>query len=262
MEHKLKVLPLLLFGASALAGQTTAAVANPHNTAADREAGGRIFHTHCAPCHGLKGTGGTGPDLTTGQFFHGSTDADLYRNIGEGIPNTAMPDVFFNGTQVWQIVAFVRSLSQQTSHAPVKGDPVRGRTLAAGKGCLGCHLVRGEGEAKGPDLSVIGSQRSPEYLRESILDPSARIAPEYRVARIVGKDNARHTGFLLNQDTYMVQILDLDRGLMSIPRDTMASFTVDTVSYMPSYKDRLSGAELDDIVSWLASLRRDQGVSE
>jgi putative heme-binding domain-containing protein len=229
---------------------------------ADREAGGRIFRTHCAPCHGLKGTGGTGPDLTTGRFFHGSTDADLYRNISEGIPGTAMPDVFFDGTQVWQIVAYVRSLSQQAPAAAVRGDPAHGRQLVQDKGCTGCHLIRGEGGDRGPDLSVIGSQRAPDNLRQSIVDPSARIAPEYRVAKIAGRDNTSYTGFLLNQDTYMVQLLDFNRGLVSVPRSAIQQLSIDSASLMPSYNNRLSGAELDDIVSYLSSLRREKGSSE
>ncbi len=260
----MKALPLfILLGAAALPAQNNAAETNPRNTAADREAGGRIFHTHCAPCHGIKGTGGTGPDLTSGRFFHGSGDADLYRNIGEGIPGTAMPDVFFTGTQVWQIVAYVRSLSQQASSgASLKGDPAHGRQLVKEKGCTGCHLIRGEGGSQGPDLSVIGSQRSPAYLRESILDPNAHVAPEYHVAKIVGNDRASYAGFLLNQDTYTVQILDFKRGLLSIPRTAIRDIAIDTSSLMPSYKDRATGDELDDIVSYLASLRREKGVTE
>jgi len=255
----LKSLPaLVLLAVVPLAAQTGA---NPHNTPADREAGAKIFRTHCAPCHGIKGTGGTGPDLTTGRFFHGSTDADLYRNISEGIPNTAMPDVFFDGAQVWQIVAFVRSLSRQPSQA-AKGDPAHGRLLIENKGCMSCHLIRGVGEAKGPDLSVIGSQRAPDYLRESIVDPSAHIAPEYRVARISVQGNVRRAGFLLNQDTYMVQILDFEKGLMSIPRTSIKDFGIDSTSYMPSYKDSIAGADLNDIVAYLSSLRREKGASE
>jgi putative heme-binding domain-containing protein len=253
-----KTLPLLaLILAVPLLAQT-----NPRSTPADRDAGSRIFRTHCANCHGLKGTGGTGPDLTSGRFFHGSTDADLYRNIGEGIPNTAMPDTFFNGTQVWQIVAFVRSLSQQAAHAPLMGNPAHGAQLAKEKGCTGCHLIRGEGTVQGPDLSVIGSQRSPDFLRESILDPSAHVAPEYRVAKIIGNDRTSYSGFLLNQDTYTIQIMDFSRGLISIRRSAIKDFGIDSGSFMPSYKDRLTSAETDDIVSYLASLRREKGTTE
>lgn len=230
--------------------------------AADREAGGRIFRTHCAPCHGVKGTGGTGPDLTAGRFFHGSTDDDLYNNIGNGIQGTEMPGVFFNGKQVWQIVTFVRSLGQQASSASLKGDASRGQQLVRARGCLGCHQIRGEGGARGPDLSVIGSQRSASYLRESIVDPSAHVAYQYRVAKIVGKDKSQHSGFVMNQDTYMVQILDFNEGLTTIPRDAIADYGVESGSMMPSYKDRLTSADLDDIVNYLASLRRGKEAAQ
>jgi len=257
----LKALPLALLLA-ALPALAQTPLSNPHNTPADRAAGARIFRSHCPPCHGTKATGGTGPDLTTGVFFHGSTDADLYRNISEGIPGTAMPDQFFNGVQIWQIVAYVRSLSQTASHTALKGNPANGKLLVAQKGCTGCHLIRGEGGVYGPDLSFIGSQRSAAYLRESILDPGASVAQDYWTAKIVMNDNSPHTGFLMNQDTWAVQILDFKSGLMTIPRAGMKDFGIDRGSTMPSYKGKLTDAELDDIVSYLASLQRQKGAPE
>ena len=71
-----------------------------------------------------------------------------------------------------------------------------------------------------------------------------------------------YTGFLLNQDTYSVQLLDFNKGLVSIPRTSFEEFTIDNKSLMPSYRDRLTSAELDDIVSYLYSLRREKGTSE
>src|SRR5947209_16329242 len=82
------VLPLVLISVAAY-GQPAPA-ANPRATPADRDAGAKIFRSHCASCHGRNGQGGLGPILTTGVFYHGSTDADLYRNISEGITGTAM----------------------------------------------------------------------------------------------------------------------------------------------------------------------------
>ena len=244
----------LLALASTLVAQTP--VRNPHTTPADRAAGAKIFRSHCAPCHGLRGTGGLGPNLTAGAFYHGSTDSDLYTNISEGIVGTAMPGQFFDGTQVWQIVTFVRSLNQSQAAAPTKGNPTHGAQLFKEKGCSGCHLVRGEGGVRGPDLSNIGSQRSAEHFRESMLNPDAKVAPEFWVAKIVARDGGSYTGFVMNQDTYMVQILDFSRGLQSIPRENFRDFGIDHSSAMPSYKDKLSETELDDLVGYLASLRR------
>ena len=81
-------------------------LSNPHNTPEDAEAGGRIFRSHCAVCHGPEGSGGKATDLTRGRFRHGSSDTELYRTISDGIPGTEMPGIFFNGKQMWQIVAW------------------------------------------------------------------------------------------------------------------------------------------------------------
>ena len=247
---------LWLTVASACAAMGQAPVRNPHATAEDRAAGAKIFRSHCASCHGVKGTGGLGPNLTTGSFFHGGTDADLYNNISDGIAGTAMPGVFFDGTQVWQIVAFVRSLSQAGAAPVSHGDAVRGAQLFRANGCNSCHLVRGEGGVRGPDLSVIGSERAADYLRESIVDPNAKVAQEYWVAKILAQDGTSYAGFLMNQDTYMVQILDFSRGLVALPRSSFRDFGIDRSSIMPAYKGKLKDSEVDDVVSYLASLKR------
>lgn len=229
---------------------------NPHSSQADREAGARIFRSHCGSCHGSRGTGGLGPDLTSGTYFHGSSDADLFRNISEGIPGTAMPGVFFEGTQVWQIVAFVRSLSGPGAPSSIPGDASRGERQFRQQGCLGCHLVRGEGGTKGPDLTVIGSQRSAAYLRESILDPNKSVSPEFWVAKIISQGGTSHSGFVMNQDTYAVQILDFSRGLLTLPRTDFKDFGIDRSSIMPAYNGKLSDEEVNDIVKYLLSLKR------
>ena len=96
-------------------------------------------------------------------------------------------------------------------------------------GCSGCHLVRGEGGVRGPDLSVIGSQRSVGHLRESIIDPGAEVVPEYWVAKIVTRDGSNRTGFILNQDSYAVQLLDFSGGLQRIER------TSSRISALPQF---------------------------
>lgn len=239
---------------------THAQTARPQANAADRAAGEKIFRSHCASCHGLNGGGGSGPSLTTGIFYHGSTDADLYRNISEGIPGTAMPDQFFSSAQIWQIVAYVRGVSSRPVRPQVTGNGYKGAQLFRDKGCSGCHLVKGEGGVRGPDLSLIGSQRSVAYLRESITDPGRIVAPEYWVAKLVTSDGRSRSGFVLNQDSYAVQILDFDGGLQMIQRSDLKDFGIDRGSIMPSYKGKLSEAELDDLVAFLASLERPREI--
>src|SRR5260370_34775875 len=82
-----------------------------------------------------------------------------------------MPGAFFDGTQVWQIVAFVRSLNQTGTSGSVPGDARRGGQLFRQQGCISCHLARGEGGGKGPDLSVIGSPGPARNPREAVPRP-------------------------------------------------------------------------------------------
>ncbi len=215
-----------------------------------------MFHSHCAECHGPNGEGGIGPNLTTGVFYHGGDDADLFQNIANGIEGTAMPSTFFDAAQVWQIVAYVRSLAQSPSGSAPPGDPHRGDQLFRQKGCGGCHLVQGEGGLRGPDLTAIGSERSADYLRESIVDPDAKVLPEYWVAKVALNGGPTYSGFVMNEDTYQVQLMDFSKGLVCLPRSEFRSYELEKKSIMPSYKDQLNRQELDDLVSYLWSLKR------
>jgi len=74
--------------------------------------GYRLFNTmNCTGCH-FHGGGGIGPALMDSEWIYGSDPAQIFSTIVEGRPN-GMPS--FKGRltnqQVWQLVAYVRSLS-------------------------------------------------------------------------------------------------------------------------------------------------------
>jgi mono/diheme cytochrome c family protein len=43
-------------------------VRNPRTSPEDIAAGAKTFRSHCAPCHGIHGEGGRGPNLALGIF--------------------------------------------------------------------------------------------------------------------------------------------------------------------------------------------------
>jgi putative heme-binding domain-containing protein len=239
----------LLIFAGWLAGQQ----GHPRATPADIAAGAQTFHSHCAPCHGLRGEGGRGPSLASGHFYHGSSDQDLMRNISEGIAGTQMPGIFYTEDRLWQLIAYIRSLSASVER-PV-GDAERGAALFKSQGCTGCHHVRGAGGRLGPDLSQIGKMRSLEHLRQSILDPSADVQPRYWVASFKDSTGRAVEGFVMNEDTYTVQLMDLNQQLLSCDKAAIREYTVEKTSKMPAYRDSLTREQLDDLVAYLASLR-------
>lgn len=230
---------------------------NPKTSSEDVAAGGRIFRSHCAQCHGLNGEGGRGPDLTTGRFRHGGSDGELLRTIMQGIAGTEMPGIYMEEHQVWQIVSYVRSLSARTETRPLPGDPVRGERLFKGKGgCAACHMVNGAGGRRGPDLSDIGALRSPEHLRTSLVEPGKQVPGRWWTVRVGTKSGDPLAGFRLNEDTYSIQLLDENGVLHSLLKENVGSIEVSKDSIMPAYGGMLTAGELDDLVAYLYSLRR------
>lgn len=250
----------LLFCAMAglVAAQHQALVRNPHSSQEDVAAGGRIYHSHCAECHGLKGEGGRGPDLTRGEYRHGSTDAKLFKTIDDGIPGTQMPGVYFEEVQIWQIVAFVRSLAAGGSRATLPGDKASGEKLFFGKaGCTGCHMVNGRGGRFGPDLSDAGSARTAHHLRTSILKPNEDLPNTWWKVDATDRSGRTYSGLRMNEDTYSIQILDKASNLLSLNKATLTRLQIDSKkSVMPSYAGKLTDAEVDDLVVYLYSLQR------
>lgn len=243
---------LLLLAAVALPAQHH----NPRATATDAAAGAKIYRSHCADCHGLKGEGGKGPNISSGVYYHGSSDSSLFRNITEGIPGTAMPSSFFSADQIWQVVTHLRALARAGSHSAPAGDPQKGDALFRAKGCFGCHIVRGEGGIHGPDLSFIGSQRPIEFLRQSIVEPDAHVAREFWLTEVILENGTASSGFVMNEDTYYLQMLTRDKGLVTLPRKDFRKLEVRKNSIMPSYKGKLTESELVHLISYLWTLQR------
>ena len=48
---------------------------------------------------------------------------------------------------------------------------------------------------------------------------------------------------------------DFARGLLSLPKHDFRKFDIDKSSLMPSYQERLSPTEVDDLVAYLWSLQ-------
>ena len=83
----------------------------PSDKPADIEAGATIFREQCAVCHSPDGSGSpAAPALFGREFRHGDTEWAVYRTIRDGVPNTGMAPHPLGHRQLWQLVAFIRSL--------------------------------------------------------------------------------------------------------------------------------------------------------
>jgi putative heme-binding domain-containing protein len=240
---------VIVFALEALAG------AGQYNQG-DVELGFSLFNANCITCHGANGDSVPGINLRTGQFRRVATDDDLNRLIQTGIPGTAMPSGRYSTAELGGLVAYVRSMKDFDAVFPGSGDASRGETIFEEKGnSTGCHRVNGKGSRVAPDLSDIGAVRAPDAIRRSIIDPSASMLPVNRSVRAVTRDGKVVAGRRLNEDTYTVQLIDSEERLVSLAKAELREYTIATTSAMPSYKDKLSGAELDDLVAYLRKLK-------
>lgn len=91
--------------------------------------GKRLYRWYnCSACHAPGGGGDWGPALSDDKWRYGSRPEDIFRSISEGRPE-GMPS--FGGhvpqDQIWQLVAYVRSLSGQLRKdvAPNRADALQ-----------------------------------------------------------------------------------------------------------------------------------------
>jgi putative heme-binding domain-containing protein len=235
-----------------------AAVAQDHAgqySQADIERGSRLYGANCAFCHGANGNAISNVDLRSGKFRKATSDEDLARLITAGVPGTAMPPHKFQDAELTGIVAYIRSMRDSHAATAAIGDARRGREIFAGKGaCMSCHRVNGQGSRMAPDLSDIGTIRSARVLEESLFDPTASMLPINRSVHGVTRDGKVVTGRRLNEDTYSVQLIDADEHLVSLAKADLKEYTVIKTSAMPSYRTKLSTAELGDLVAYLLTL--------
>jgi len=261
---------VIILGSPVLAQEK--AVVNPvsSNPTAIAE-GASLFRSNCSPCHGLNAKGGgRGPDLTAGRWVHGAADAEIFQTITQGVSGTEMPANAFEDSEVWAIVAYLRSLAPPKNTAG-SGNKALGEQLFAEKGCSHCHMVKGRGGLLGPDLSRVGAGRSSTYLVDSIrepnkdlsigmVDPNSHFGPPlvWNTVTVITNSGQKIVGVARNEDTFSIQLMDLRQNLRLLMKKDLREVKHEQRSLMPAYSDDILGApDLQNLVAYLASLQGD-----
>jgi cytochrome c oxidase cbb3-type subunit III len=110
---------------AAQASQMKPGQANDERNAYAMSQGKNLFRWYnCTGCH-ANGGGGMGPALMDDRWRYGNNPEDIYASIMDGRPN-GMPAFRgkINEDQVWQLVAYVRSMSgwARKDAAPSRND--------------------------------------------------------------------------------------------------------------------------------------------
>jgi alcohol dehydrogenase (cytochrome c) len=105
-------------------------IRNPFNSGHDLKAGAALFRTRCSQCHGSEGHGSSATNLARGNHEHGDSDWALYRTIRHGIDDTAMPSQDLPDLQIWQLVAYTRSLARPDDALEAVSDDIVFRSIS------------------------------------------------------------------------------------------------------------------------------------
>ena len=248
----------LLMPAGAQKGNPTAKKNQPVRSAAVD--GRKMFESVCATCHGLDGRGGErGPDIVARAEVQQLSDEETLRILQAGIPRAGMPGFGPLGApKIKAVMSYLRILQGGGRAAAIPGDPQRGKSLFFTKaGCANCHMINGSGGFLGADLSSYGSNVSMEEIRSAITDPNKDLDPLTRTVIVTTREGRQFTGIARNEDNFSLQLQSLDGTFHLFTKSDLEHLEYQPKSLMPSdYGGILSRGELDDLVSYLASVAR------
>jgi putative membrane-bound dehydrogenase-like protein len=138
-----------------------------------------------------------------------------------------------------------------TPEALAKADKGRGRQVFS-QTCSVCHKLFGEGAAIGPDLTGAGRDNL-SYLLENIVDPSAVVAADYRLALVMLKNGQVLSG-VINARTERTIAVQTMTERVTLERDDIDKIQESASSLMPEgLLQALGDDKVPDLIAYLMS---------
>jgi putative heme-binding domain-containing protein len=139
------------------------------------------------------------------------------------------------------------------------GDPIEGRKIYENKAksrCEFCHAVEGKGNVLGPDLLGVGSRYDQAGLLESILNPSAKIHPDYAGTIVTTVSGKVFTGLLRPLGDNEAEIAINETEVVRLKLSEIDDRKPSLVSTMPAgLHERLTPTEMSGLIAYLSQLR-------
>jgi putative heme-binding domain-containing protein len=131
-----------------------------------------------------------------------------------------------------------------------KADRSQGR-LVFNQTCAKCHVLFGDGNKIGPDLT--GSQRThAEYLLTKLLDPSATVAKDFQMTIIATKGGRTVSGIVKEENDTVVTV-QMENEVVRIAKADIEAREQSKQSMMPEGQlEKLNAIEVRDLFAYLA----------
>ena len=224
-----------------------------------------LYNSYCSVCHGETGEGQAMGKSLNDRSANSLSDAETLNVIKVGRSGTGMAGWgdSFNEEEILDIANHVRSLQGRsgiflTEKEAVLDNPaiIAGRALVNGKGkCVTCHSYNDEGGSIGPALDDVARRLDDSELKEALLEPSAKVAKNYRAKKVTKSDGTIALGRFRNESDRALQIQSEDgRRWVTFFKDRVSSITNENNSLMPRIFSTLEKAERDQLLAFLRAL--------
>jgi putative heme-binding domain-containing protein len=189
----------------------------------------------------------------TDQLVAGKLDPSLTLDVFEAVETSGDPALTakvegLKSTDKTSVEAFQAAL--------YGGDAGLGRQVFywnATAQCTRCHVIRGEGSDVGPQLAGIASKLTREQLLESLIEPSARLAPGFGSVSLTLKDGQKVSGVLMEENDTELTLKTNEAEPLHIATERISERT-NLPSSMPPMGLLLSPREIRDLVEFLSQL--------
>ena len=141
----------------------------------------------------------------------------------------------------------------------MQGDPEVGEALffdtKSNAGCAKCHTVKDKGEKIWPELTTVAGTRTPQFLIESIIKPSAVIASGFEPYLVITTDGEYITGVKKSEDEEWIELANQEGEIIEIHKDDIETIAPQTTSIMPNFSKTLNMEEFHNILAFLLKLQ-------
>jgi putative membrane-bound dehydrogenase-like protein len=134
-----------------------------------------------------------------------------------------------------------------------KGDAANGSKIFA-KNCTPCHLVKGQGNAVGPDLALLRDKTPGDFLL-AIIDPNAAVEPRFLAYDIETRDDRSLVGVISAETSTSLTLIQPGGIQEKILRSDVKEIKATGLSLMPEgFETSISKQELADLIAYLKSV--------
>jgi putative heme-binding domain-containing protein len=197
-------------------------------------------------------------DDLLGKMSSGKLSPDIFLELGEAIDSSRSTELITGYKKISASLS-PDTLASAYTGSLYGGDADRGKRIFfrnQSAQCVRCHSYDDIGGNAGPRLNGVAGRLTRQQILESLVNPSARLAPGFGVVTLQLKNGKTLSSVLVEENNTNLVMKGAKQNEV-IPKDQILK-RINAASSMPEMKNILTRKEIRDIVSFLSELKEDK----